>query len=105
MTHDDAIKILNRAVAVYGADMQIDKLIEEMSELTKALLKYRYTVGVERLARADHVSEELADVLIVLQQMLLIFRGVSDWEEKKLERLAERLGMRQTPAGEADQDD
>lgn len=34
-------ELLEKAVNFYGKEAQVDKAIEEMSELTKVLLKYR----------------------------------------------------------------
>lgn len=41
MTQEREAKILERAINTYGAYAQVDMAIEEMSELTKALLKHR----------------------------------------------------------------
>ena len=37
-------EVLIKAISHYGSEHQIDKAIEEMSELIKALMKYRYCV-------------------------------------------------------------
>lgn len=90
--------ILEAAIDRYGLDAQIDMMIEEMSELAKALLKERRAVhgpgGLDALkAWEEAIREEIADVQIMLNQMQLVFGDCADWEIKKLERLAERLGM------------
>lgn len=72
-------EILREAVETYGKEAQVDMAIEEMSELTKALLKHR---------RAEHspeawdyektrrnILEEIADVIIMLMQLLMIYGG------------------------------
>ncbi|MBQ6756496.1 MAG: hypothetical protein IJP43_06095 [Oscillospiraceae bacterium] len=86
-------KILEGAIMKWGAYAQIDIAIEEMSELTKALLKERRAVGTanfdDRLR--DHIREEMADVYITLNQLSLIFGDCSEWEVYKLERLETRL--------------
>ena len=41
MTPERRKEIEGRAILTYGAQMQGDMCIEEMSELTKAILKYR----------------------------------------------------------------
>lgn len=67
-------EILNKAIDHYGKSGQIDKAIEEMSELTKALLKERYArMTNNHLAEIDNVCEELADAVIMLNQLVLIF--------------------------------
>lgn len=50
----------------FGVDAQTDKLIEEMSELTTALMHKKYN-------RPANVREELADVLIVLVQIIIAY--------------------------------
>ena len=66
--------VLNTAIDYYGASGQIDKAIEEMSELTKALLKERYArMTQNHLEAIDNVCEELADAVIMLNQLVIIF--------------------------------
>lgn len=69
--------IYEAAVQTYGANAQILIAIEEMAELTKALL--------------ESINEERADVEIMLNQLHVIFGDCSDWESIKLSRLADRL--------------
>jgi NTP pyrophosphatase (non-canonical NTP hydrolase) len=77
----------------WGADTQIDMLIEEMSELTQALLKSRRNGVVFSHA----VTEEFADVEICMDQIKkkMIEAGngtpLNVMREKKLERLKNRL--------------
>lgn len=94
---------MRKAIAKYGCDHQIDLAIEEMSELTKALLKNRritdgckkrssYTI--EQVSESfGNIDEEMADVAIMLEQLKMIF-GEMRSELKigeKLKRLKERL--------------
>lgn len=66
--------VLNKAIDKFGTSSQIDKTIEEMSELTKALLKERYARKTEHhLEAIANVCEELADVIIMLNQLEIIF--------------------------------
>lgn len=60
------------AVECFGIKAQTDMLIEEMSELTQALLKLRRYAdnNNERELRERDVCEEIADVLIVLAQIM-----------------------------------
>ena len=81
--------ILLQAIVEYGAEAQTDMMIEEMSELTKALLKHRRKESKETL---DNILEEIADVQIMLDQLRIIFgRSTTEAEEYKLERLKKRL--------------
>lgn len=90
--------VLERAIEAYGPEAQIDKAIEEMSELIKALLKLRYATKdyeVEICQKA--VDEEMADVAIMMQQLYIIFdnvASVSDYNIAKLQRLERRLEAR-----------
>ena len=81
-------KILTDAIYIYGEDAQIWMAIEEMSELSNALAKYRRG----RVTRED-VCEEIADVAIMIIQLSKIFGpdNVSDYFERKLDRLDKRL--------------
>lgn len=77
-----------RAVDLYGRASQVDKCIEEMSELGAALMQFRHG----RLGTADVITE-IADVAIMAYQMSLIF-GLSEVNseiERKLSRLEKRM--------------
>ena len=72
----DVNKICHEAIQTYGVDAQVDMMIEEMSELTKALLKYRRAYGQPETVLGllvENILEEMADVEIVLLQMHMIF--------------------------------
>lgn len=89
-------EVLQKAIDTYGEIGQVDKFIEEASELTKALLKLRYAkpTGVEADILRDAVSEEMADVEIMLEQLHMIYQNdkkVAEYREKKIERLKRRL--------------
>lgn len=89
-------EVLQKAIDTYGADNQCLKAVEEMSELTKALLKIRFAkkAGVEHDILLDAISEEMADVEIMLEQLHMIYQNdkkVSEYREKKIERLERRL--------------
>lgn len=87
----DAENILLQAIAEYGAEAQTDMMIEEMSELTKALLKHRRYPDDE--GTIDNIREEMADVQIMLDQMRIIYGYDSQCRTQKLHRLAQRLGI------------
>ncbi len=83
------IEVGIKAIATYGIESQVDKAIEEMSELTKALLKERRCCG----SRAA-VCEEIADVYIMLLQMMLIFeekKKIAECIDYKIKRLEKRI--------------
>ena len=88
MNTQEINKILTDAIYTYGEDAQIWMAIEEMSELSNALAKYRRG----RVTRED-VCEEIADVAIMMIQLSKIFGpdNVSDYLKSKLDRLNKRL--------------
>lgn len=87
-------EILLDALEHYGERAQVDMILEEMAEPSKALLKLRraqkFREPGQRLLMED-VAEEIADVQIVLDQMKLLFPGWETWMQKKLQRLEERI--------------
>ena len=73
-------KIYYKMIGKFGNKNQILVAIEELSELQKELLKgLRYTPE-ERL---HNITEEMADVEIMLDQLKLIFSNGVDVEEVK----------------------
>lgn len=83
--------IMQNAVRKYGVDAQDDIAIEEMSELTKAIIKNR---RYKTFATLESIYEELADVYIMLEQIMMSLDKdrVQSYVNSKLERLNERLG-------------
>jgi hypothetical protein len=67
--HHDEIHVSYAALEKWGWDKQLDMAVEELSELTKALVKYRRHNNnpVWRVK----VLEEVADVQLVLRQIRL----------------------------------
>ena len=88
MNAQEINEILTDVIYTYGEDSQIWMAIEEMSELSNALAKYRRG----RVTHED-VCEEIADVAIMIIQLSKIFGpdDVSDYFERKLDRLDKRL--------------
>ena len=92
MTSERRKEIECRAINTYGEQPQVDMCIEEMSELTKELLKLRREstqAGFQK--RRENIKEEIADVQIMLDQMRIIFGDTSSQEEYKLNRLWARM--------------
>jgi NTP pyrophosphatase (non-canonical NTP hydrolase) len=80
--------ILSKAVSEWGIVAQTDLAIEEMGELIVAINHYRRgRVGI------DAVQEEIADVLIAMYQMAMMYgtNGVESIFNQKIERLERRL--------------
>ena len=80
-------KIFASAISVFGAEHQEDIAIEEMSELTQAVLH-------NRRGRASNIPEEIADVLIAVEQLIMIHdcrEEVNGIKYHKLMRLQENI--------------
>lgn len=86
----EAIEVIEKAVETYGPEAQTDMMMEEMSELIKALLKHRRNPSADTLA---NIREEMADVQIMLDQMRLIYGDYTQDIVFKLSRLSRRLGI------------
>jgi NTP pyrophosphatase (non-canonical NTP hydrolase) len=96
-------QILQKAIDKYGADRQIDKCIEEMAELTQALLKHRQAnypdMGLMSRSVANYdilcqnMQSEIADVKITIKQIEMLFGSCLEEETYKINRLKKRLGL------------
>ena len=84
--------VLRDAVRTWGMEAQQRMMIEEMSELTKAVCKLaRANIGAEAELAVASIREEMADVQIMLDQMKVMFGDPVDQERKKIARLRRRL--------------
>ena len=98
-------EVLQECVNTYGAEAQVDMAIEEMSELTKALLKYhrKEAQGSKDLEAArENILEEVADVIIMLTQLIMIYGGrdlVQETIENKVDRQIKRLANTEGETG------
>ena len=75
------------ALEKFGGKMQATVCIEELAELQKELCKYIRSGG-----DPDYIAEEIADVLITVDQMVNLFdcaEAVAHWSDAKVARLAE----------------
>ena len=80
-------EVLQDAIDTWGANAQLDMTTEETGELIAELGRYWRGRSDE-----EDLAEEVADVRIMLDQLALMLDGrVEEWEEKKLERLEDRL--------------
>ena len=87
MKHE--MSLLQRAIAKWGEDAQMKMVLEEMSELQKEICKLWR--GKDN---RDAIAEEVADVVIMLDQrelMLDIQYQVEQYRQKKGRRLQKRL--------------
>lgn len=94
-TAQDDERIMRQAIETYGVQAQCDVAVEEMAELTKAIMKIRRVADdYEKTQVAlDNLLEEIADVDIMIEQMKIMWgpKQVEEYCRKKLERLAKRL--------------
>ena len=84
------------ALKLTGESMQIMICIEEMNELSQALIKYLRNDGFAKYKIKDSIAEELGDVQIMIDQMAVTFdieKEIHDFKIKKLERLKTRIAM------------
>lgn len=85
-------EVFKKALGKYGAEAQTKKLLEEMAELQEAICKQQN--GRDTV---EHVAEEIADVLVMLDQMMIMYDCrdlVKDIKREKVERLAGKLDER-----------
>jgi hypothetical protein len=83
-------KVLCRAILKYGTQMQQMIVVEELSELQKAIIKQLRKPTMEHIS---DITEEMADCYIMLEQLRLMY--VNDKEiEKQIERKVMRLNQR-----------
>lgn len=82
--------IYQRALKVWGKEPQLLQVIEEMSELTKEILK-----NINRKKEnIDEIIEETADVEIMLEQLKCCYnikQQVEDYKAQKLLKIEKRL--------------
>ena len=112
---DNMKRVLEKAIAHYGKSHQAIKCIEEIGEFLQALSKYTFVgdkhaewkkTAMNRPATVEdmlffeevmqeerHLQEEIADAIIMLQQMRLIYgpERVDWWINFKLDRLEREI--------------
>jgi len=84
------------AVEKFGKKPQLLVAIEEMSELSKALLKYIRNLEFGHGDAEDilkNINEERADVAIMLSQLEVIFGENTEADGEKLDHLADLVGL------------
>ena len=90
MKRKEIIDTYKQAIETYGVRAQKLMAIEEMSELTKEICK-----DVRGKLDREHLVEEVADVLITIDQLMIMYeisdREIQQMYERKIERLKGRL--------------
>ena len=85
-------EILQDAINTYGRNSQINIAMEELAELIQALSKFNRDNSDWNTV--DNISEEMADVIIMLSQLEIIFGNSEDintYIANKLKRLYDRI--------------
>ncbi|MBS5195917.1 MAG: hypothetical protein KHY93_01995 [Clostridiales bacterium] len=103
MNTEEKDQIFRKCICTYGTNAQIDVVIEEMSELTKALLKWRRAKGAELTAARGCIVDELADVRIMARQMEILFQCEEEVERRidfKAQRQKGRIEKLEADHGE-----
>lgn len=86
--------VIQKAIDTYGKDAQLWMVIEEMSELSKEICKFKR--GKDNFLE---IADEMADVYIMLEQLKKLCAVPQDLIQQridfKFDRLRKRLGMTQ----------
>ena len=87
--------ILDKAIAHYGPDAQLNKCIEECLELALAISRHKLNPSTETLT---NIIDELADVSIMVAQATIIVQTIDDEQVQgridfKLNRLKNRMDV------------
>lgn len=84
--------VIRKAIDTYGQDAQLWMVIEEMSELSKEICKFKR--GKDNFLE---IADEMADVYIMLEQLKRLCAVPQDLIQQridfKFDRLRKRLGM------------
>ena len=94
MLKNKQVRILEKAIAKYGTQMQSLMLVEECGELIQALIKIQRNPQHSTL---ENLAEEIADVEICIEQQKMIYKDanlrqmIDAYKKQKLQRLDERM--------------
>ena len=94
MTNEQRKEIYDRAISHYSRGIQLTKAIEELSELIAEIAKFKgfvppYNKGGFLVAKDAPIIGEMADVIIMLEQMQTIM-GITDEDLNSM--IAYKLG-------------
>lgn len=81
---------IQKIIDYYGEDLQLTQVIEELSELTKEVCKY-----LKGSDSHEQITEEIADVLLMIEQLIIIcglnHSDITKIMQEKLERTLQRI--------------
>lgn len=87
--------VIEKAINYFGVQLQIIVAIEELAELQKELTKFLRADNNEKCAiyDEDNIIEEIADVTIMIKQLMVIFEVNQEIVDKMIEYKLERLNQ------------
>lgn len=92
MLNQEQIENAKSIARYYGFNSQSNVLVEEMSELTKEICKYNRAKDITEQEKIFYnIEEELADVIIMISQVLYLWA-----DEKKVSKIIDEKILRQT---------
>ena len=87
-------EILEKAIEKYGDKNQLLKTIEELNELSRALVRFLIDDNIFNYA---NVAEEIVDVKIMLEQAIVILNlggeTLDSIKQEKINRLKQNLNI------------
>ena len=88
ISYEQRVQTYTNALIHYGEENQLTVALEELSECQKEICKFLRGYG-----NAGHLAEEVADSLIMLEQVIHIF-GIDEMVSQEMDRKIERLEKR-----------
>ena len=85
-------RVLLSAIETFGAEKQIDHMIEEAGELIVAIMELKRNEG-KHPGRVSVLIDQIADVYVMIHQMVLMFdkEAVHQRIDEKMQRLSQRI--------------
>lgn len=91
--NNEQLKVLDKSLMQSGVEKILLVCMEEPSELIKAITKAERYPG--QTTKIDNIAEEIADVLICIEYLKMIYdidqEEIESWINKKIKRLKERM--------------
>lgn len=91
--NNEQLKVLDESLMKSGIEEILLICVEEPSELIKAITKAERYPG--QTTKIDNIAEEIADVLICIEYLKVIYdidqEEIENWINKKIKRIKERV--------------
>lgn len=87
-------EVYQQAIDLWGETAQMSLALEEMSELSQAILKfYRSPQEISSKTLIENIEQEIADVEIMMEQLRIVFdtKAISRIKARKIRRLQKRI--------------